>query len=78
MLDIAAIRSATEALMTSSQTFSQRLYDAASAEQATAAGGTSAPNDDDVVDAEIVDEDEAGSAESAEVGSDAAPEAAGE
>ena len=58
--DIASIRSATEALMTSSQAFSQRLYDAASAEQASSAGATSgAPNDDDVVDAEIIDEDRA-------------------
>jgi molecular chaperone DnaK len=58
--DIAAIRSVTEALMSSSQTFSQRLYDAASAEQSAAAGGTAgAPNDDDVIDAEIVDEDRA-------------------
>jgi len=58
--DMAAIRSATESLMTSSQAFSQRLYDAASAEQASAAGATSStPSDDDVVDAEIVDEDRA-------------------
>jgi molecular chaperone DnaK len=56
--DIAAIRSATEALMSSSQAFSQRLYDAASADQASA-GATTTPNDDDVVDAEIVDEDRA-------------------
>jgi len=56
--DIDAIRSATESLMTASQSFSQRLYDAASAEQGGAAGaGPSAPNDDEVVDAEIVDED---------------------
>jgi molecular chaperone DnaK len=57
--DITAIRSATEALMTSSQAFSQRLYDAAGAEQGAASATTSAPNDDDVVDAEIVDEDRA-------------------
>ena len=57
--DIDAIRSATESLMTASQSFSQRLYDAASAEQGGAAtgAGPSAPNDDEVVDAEIVDED---------------------
>src|SRR3954470_17118822 len=59
--DIAAIRTATESLMTASQSFSQRLYDAASAEgnTASAGGGTSAPNDDDVIDAEIIDEDRA-------------------
>jgi molecular chaperone DnaK len=59
--DIAAIRSATESLMTASQTFSQRLYDAASDEGAAAGagGGSSTPNDDDVIDAEIIDEDRA-------------------
>jgi molecular chaperone DnaK len=57
--DIAAIRSATESLMTASQTFSQRLYDAASAQQPGASATSSAPNDDEVVDAEIVDEDRA-------------------
>ncbi|HEX4905364.1 MAG TPA: molecular chaperone DnaK [Acidimicrobiales bacterium] len=59
--DIPAIKSATESLMTASQSFSQRLYDAASAESgaASAGGGSSAPNDDDVIDAEIIDEDRA-------------------
>jgi len=57
--DISAIRSATEQLMTASQSFSQKLYDAASTSQASAGGGESAPNDDDVIDAEIVDEDKA-------------------
>src|SRR2546426_6158179 len=56
--DVDRIRRATEALMTASQSFSQKLYESASAESATT-GGTSAPNDDDVVDAEIVDEDRA-------------------
>jgi molecular chaperone DnaK len=60
--DIEAIKSATEKLMTSSQTFSQRLYEQASAEAgATGDGGADAnagvPNDDEVVDAEIVDDD---------------------
>jgi molecular chaperone DnaK len=53
------IRSATEALVTVSQSFSQRLYEQASASQSAAAGGpsgASTPNDDEVVDAEIVDE----------------------
>ena len=55
--DIDAIRSATEALLTSSQEFGQRLYDAA-AQQAGDAGMGDAGfgGDDDVVDAEIVDE----------------------
>ena len=57
--DVEAIKTATEKLLTSSQTFSQKLYDAASeAQSQTAAGGgdTAAPNDDEIVDAEIVDE----------------------
>jgi molecular chaperone DnaK len=59
--DVDAIRTATEALMTSSQGFTQRLYEAAAAADREA-GGTGAgdaasqPSDDDVVDAEIVDE----------------------
>ena len=56
--DLEAIKTATEALMTASQQFTQKLYEqAAASESAGAAGGSSAPNDDDVVDAEIVDED---------------------
>jgi molecular chaperone DnaK len=62
--EIEAIKTATEALMTASQTFTQKLYDAAS-QEASAAGatgpapgaGASQPNDDDVVDAEIVDDE---------------------
>jgi molecular chaperone DnaK len=58
--DVDAIRSATEALMTSSQGFTQRLYEAAAAADREAGGGGAAdasqPSDDDVVDAEIVDE----------------------
>ena len=58
--DMERIRTATEALMTASQSFSQKLYESAGAEGAAAGGGTtSTPNDDDVVDAEIVDEDRA-------------------
>ncbi|MBV8692190.1 MAG: molecular chaperone DnaK, partial [Actinobacteria bacterium] len=61
--DIEAIKRATETLVTASQGFAQRLYDQASQEQAAsgAAGGPGAggaPNDDEVVDAEIVDEGE--------------------
>ncbi len=59
--DLDAIKSATEKLMTSSQSFSQRLYEQASQDGASAGAGESAgsasSNDDDVVDAEVVDED---------------------
>jgi len=63
--DLEAIKNATEALMTASQTFTQKLYEAASQEAGTSAGAGSAaggagatqPDDDDVVDAEIVDEE---------------------
>ena len=63
--DTAAIKEATEKLMSASQEFSQKLYEAASRDAnatGTSAsgqgdgGGTS--NDDDIVDAEIVDEGE--------------------
>jgi len=57
--NIESIKSATDQLMTASQSFSQKLYDAAGATQGAADAGTSAPNDDDVIDAEIVDEDRA-------------------
>ncbi|MEK7292098.1 MAG: molecular chaperone DnaK [Actinomycetota bacterium] len=59
--DVEAIKSATEKLMSASQTFSQKLYEAA-AHDTSAAGpsttgqGTSGVNDADIVDAEIVDE----------------------
>jgi len=65
--DVERIKSATETLVTASQSFSQRLYAEATASSA-AAGGASGPsgpsgdgsadaaNDDEVVDAEIVDE----------------------
>jgi molecular chaperone DnaK len=63
--DVEAIKAATEKLMTASQTFTQKLYEAASAESAAgggsfggADGDASTPADDDVVDAEIVDDDE--------------------
>jgi molecular chaperone DnaK len=60
--DVDAIKSATERLMTTSQNFTQKLYEAASssdqyAQSGAAGGSTPPPNDDDVVDAEIVDED---------------------
>ncbi|HUF32606.1 MAG TPA: molecular chaperone DnaK [Acidimicrobiales bacterium] len=60
--DIEAIRTATETLMGASQTFSQRLYEAAAAEGGAAgtAGSDagSAPADDEVVDAEIVEDED--------------------
>ena len=56
--DIEAIKDATERLLTASQSFSQKLYEQAAAaeSQGQSAGAESAANDDDVVDAEIVDE----------------------
>ncbi len=57
--DLEAIKSATEALGTSSQALTQKLYDAAAAadrEAGPSAG--SQPSDDDVVDAEIVDDEQ--------------------
>ena len=57
--DVEPIKSATERLMTASQTFTQRLYDQASSEdQAYNQGGGAdgGASDDEVVDAEIVDE----------------------
>ncbi|MEO8696883.1 MAG: Hsp70 family protein, partial [Acidimicrobiales bacterium] len=58
--DLEAIKSATEALMTASQAFTQRLYEAAASESSGgAAPRSSAPSDDEVVDAEIVDDGDA-------------------
>jgi molecular chaperone DnaK len=57
--EVEAIKSSTESLMTASQSFSQKLYEAASqAQNETEAGSASEAqaNDDEVVDAEIVDE----------------------
>ena len=53
--DLDAIRSATEALAAASSAFSQKLYESAAANTAADAEGASA--DDEVVDAEIVDEE---------------------
>ncbi|MBI3257583.1 MAG: molecular chaperone DnaK [Actinobacteria bacterium] len=59
--DMERIRKSTEALMGASQGFSQKLYEAAAQDGATGDGAGSAdgamPNDDEVVDAEIIDED---------------------
>ena len=57
--DVEALKSATEALITVSQAFSQKLYEAAARDENAAgssASGAGAVNDDDIVDAEIVDE----------------------
>jgi molecular chaperone DnaK len=56
--DVEAIKTSTEALMTASQSFSQKLYEAAAASQEGGTAGTSAEDvhDDEVVDAEIVEE----------------------
>jgi molecular chaperone DnaK len=59
--DVEAIKTATEALMTSSQGFTQKLYDAAAAADRDAgSAGEPQPSDDDVVDAEIVDDEPQG------------------
>jgi molecular chaperone DnaK len=54
-----AIKVTTEALMTASQDFTQKLYEQAAAEESASGGSatSSAPNDDEVVDAEIVDDE---------------------
>jgi molecular chaperone DnaK len=59
--DTDAIKAATEALMTSSQALTQKLYDAAAAADREAGGAgaaSSQPSDDDVVDAEIIDDEQ--------------------
>jgi molecular chaperone DnaK len=66
--DIEATKRAVEQLSTASQSFAQKLYEASAAEQAANGGGgapggpgagetgSSRPADDDIIDAEIVDE----------------------
>ena len=54
--DVEAVKSATEALMTASQEFGQRLYEAAAAAERQSEAAAS-DSDDDVVEAEIVDDD---------------------
>jgi molecular chaperone DnaK len=58
--DIAAIKSAMEKLGVEAQGLGQALYEATQAEQAAGAPGESAagPADDNVVDAEVVDDDQ--------------------
>jgi molecular chaperone DnaK len=62
--DMSAIKTAHEALMAASQAFSQKLYEAASRDDAAAAGssasgqnaGAGSVDDDEIIDAKIVDE----------------------
>src|ERR1700704_5536965 len=58
--DISAIKSAMEKLGEESQALGQAIYEATQAEQAASGasgGGSAGPSDDDVVDAEVVDDD---------------------
>ena len=55
--DIEAVKSATEALMTASQEFGQRLYESVAAKERQQGEASAASDDDDVVEAEIVDDD---------------------
>ena len=54
--DLEAIKTGTETLMTASQTLSQKLYDASAQTDTGAQSAGGEVNDDEVVDAEIVDE----------------------
>jgi molecular chaperone DnaK len=59
--DISAIKSAMEKLGQESQALGQAIYEATQAEQtagADAPGGSSGASDDDVVDAEVVEDDQ--------------------
>ena len=54
--DLEALKTGTETLMTASQALSQKLYDASAQTDAGAQSAGGEVNDDEVVDAEIVDE----------------------
>ena len=58
--DISAIKSAMEKLGQESQALGQAIYEATQAEQGAAggAGGSASQADDNVVDAEVVEDDE--------------------
>ena len=62
--DIEAIKDSTEKLMQASQTVSTKLYEqaAAQADDGATGGPSEAPDDDEVVDAEIVEDDDEGDA----------------
>jgi len=59
--DVDAVRSAHDGLISASQEFSQRLYQSVQAEQqataSSASSESSTPSDDEVADAEIVDDE---------------------
>ena len=57
--DMETIKDATEALMNASQEFGQRLYEQAAQADREAEAEAGAPADDEVVDAEIIEDDEA-------------------
>ena len=57
--DLGAIKDGTQKLMMASQAISTKLYEQAAAEADGAAAGGDVPDDDDVVDAEIVEDDDA-------------------
>jgi molecular chaperone DnaK len=57
--DMEAVKDATEALMNASQEFGQRLYEQAAAAEQAAEASAGTPDDDEVVDAEIIEDDEA-------------------
>ena len=61
--DTEALKSGVEDLMTTSQAFAQKLYEQAATENAgqydQAGSGATGADDDEVVDAEVIDEDEA-------------------
>ena len=56
--DAAAVKTAADKLGQSQQKLGQAIYEAAQAEAPTADAATDASNDDDVVDAEVVEDDE--------------------
>ncbi len=56
--DMEAVKDSTEALMTASQEFGQRLYEAAAQAERESEADAGAPADDEVVDAEIIDDED--------------------
>ena len=58
--DIDAIKHAHEALLAASNDFTRRLYQNVQAQQSAASGapGSAQPSDDEVADAEIIDDDQ--------------------
>ena len=56
--DIGAIKSAMEKLGTESQALGQAIYESAQAEQAASGGGSASSDAEDVVDAEVVEDDQ--------------------